>query len=145
MAAPTPAEDVLDQQPEDIATRAEAVGEERLGRSNRDIFITGLVAGVEVSLGGLAAMTVVGAAQESVPGLRLYGALALGGLAFPMGFLFVILGRSELFTENFLIPVMAVLKRERSWPSLLELWALSLIGNLAGTGLLAFIVSLPSA
>jgi formate/nitrite transporter FocA (FNT family) len=127
---PVPPQDILDQQPEDIAARAETVGEERLGRSNRDIFITGGVAGVEVSLGGLAAMTVVGAALESIPGLPLYGALALGALAFPIGFLFVILGRSELFTENFLIPVLALLNRERSPRSLAELWALSWLGNM---------------
>jgi formate-nitrite transporter family protein len=140
VAAPaTP--DVLDQQPEDIAARAETVGEERLGRSNRDIFITGLVAGVEVSMGGLAAMTVVGAALDNVPGLRLYGALALGALAFPMGFLFVIIGRSELFTENFLIPVMALLNRERSLRSLLELWALSWLGNMLACSAMAVLLS----
>jgi formate-nitrite transporter family protein len=51
-------------------------------------------------------------------------ALALAGLVFPIGFLFVIIGRSELFTENFLIPVVAVFKTEHTLGSLLSLWVL---------------------
>src|SRR5690348_17414060 len=103
-------DEILDRQTEHIVDRAAQVGQERLDRSWADILITGFIGGVEVSLGALAAMLVVGAALEAAPGIHLYGALALGGLVFPVGFLFVILGRSELFTENFLIPVAAVLK-----------------------------------
>src|ERR687886_2740670 len=106
--------DVLEQEPRQIAQRASDVGEQRLDRNNLDILITSFIGGAEVSLGGLAAMTVVGAALSAVPGLGLYPALALGGLAFPIGFLFVIVGRSELFTEKFLIPVVSVFQRERT-------------------------------
>lgn len=141
MVATSHRRDILDQQPEHIAGRAEEVGAERLGRSNLDIFLTGGVAGVEVSMGALAAMTAVGAAMASIPGLPLYGALALGALAFPIGFLFVIFGRSELFTENFLIPIVAVLSRERSLRSLLELWALAWCGNLLGCLVMALLLS----
>src|SRR5205807_66956 len=117
-------QDVLRQEPSQIAERASDVGEERLDRGNLDILITSFIGGAEVSLGGLAAMTVVGSAQQAVPGLGLYPALALGGLAFPIGFLFVIGGRSELFTENFLIPVVSVFQGERKAGSLLALWLL---------------------
>src|SRR5947209_578945 len=118
-------QDVLQQEPRQIAERAADVGEQRLDRSNLDILVTAFIGGAEVSLGGLAAMTVVGSAMQGVPGLGLYPALALGGLAFPIGFLFVIVGRSELFTENFLIPVVAVFKTERGLGSLVSLWTLS--------------------
>ena len=83
-------QDVLKEEPREIAERASDVGERRLDRSNLDILITSFIGGAEVSLGGLAAMTVVGSAQQAVSGLGLYPALALGGLAFPIGFLFVI-------------------------------------------------------
>ena len=134
-------QEILEEAPEDIADRAAGLGRERLDRSVLDIFITGLIGGTEVSLGGLAAMTVVGAALHTLGPRELPAALALGGLAFPLGFLFVILGRSELFTENFLIPVLSVFNRERSLASLAVLWALSWLGNLIACGIMAALLS----
>jgi formate/nitrite transporter FocA (FNT family) len=136
-------DEILDRQPEHIVERAGEVGGERLDRSWADILITGFIGGIEVSLGALAAMLVVGAALDAAPGIHLYGALALGGLVFPVGFLFVILGRSELFTENFLIPVVSVLNSEKTIWSLLLLWVVSLIGNLLGCGVIAALISIP--
>src|SRR5919206_3260796 len=138
-------QDVLKQEPRQIAERASDVGEERLDRGNLDILVTSFIGGAEVSLGGLAAMTIVGSAMEAVPGLGLYPALALGGLAFPIGFLFVIVGRSELFTENFLIPVVSVMRGERRASSLLELWGLSWLGNVLGCAATAVLLAAPDA
>ncbi len=148
-AAPPPPEErideVLDHEPEQIVDRAAGVGRSRLDRSRADTFITGIIGGVEVSLGGLAAMLVVGALGEAVPGLPLYVRLAAGGLVFPAGFLFVIMGRSELFTENFLIPVVAVLTRQRPVVSLLRTWTMSWLGNLAGCAAFAALLAVPHA
>jgi formate-nitrite transporter family protein len=141
-AAPDP---VLNEQPEEIVGKAIVIGRERLDRSALDILVTGLIGGAEVSLGGLVAMTIVGSVLQAAPAVGLYGALALGGLAFPIGFLFVILGRSELFTENFLIPVVAVYNRERSLGSLIELWALSWLGNLVACAAMAVLLTQPHA
>jgi formate/nitrite transporter FocA (FNT family) len=107
--------------------------------------VTGFIGGVEVSLGGLVSTAVVGAVLQASPAASLYTAVALGGLAFPIGFLFVILGRSELFTENFLIPVVAVFNRERSLPSLFELWVVSWAGNLLACAGMAVLLSQPHA
>ncbi len=137
--------DLMVQAPEEIADRAASVGQERLGRSLRDVFITAVIGGVEVSLGGLAAMCVVGAALTAAPRIGLFGALALGGLVFPVGLLFVFLGRSELFTENFLIPVIAVLTRERSPGSLVRGWVVTWLGNILGCALVAALLSVPHA
>jgi formate/nitrite transporter FocA (FNT family) len=126
-------EDVLKHETEEIADRASDVGAERLDRGNLEILITSIIGGGEVSIGALAAMTIVGAVLKSFPSLDLYAALAVGGLAFPIGFLFVIIGRSELFTENFLIPVVSVLRSERTLGSLVLLWVLSWFGNLIGS------------
>jgi formate/nitrite transporter FocA (FNT family) len=131
--------------PEEIVEQAVDRGEESLRRLPRDILVTAVIGGVEVSLGALAAMVVLGSALQAAPQLHLYGALALGGLVFPIGFLFVILGRSELFTENFLVPVVAVLRSECSPAALLKLWALSWVGNMAGCAVMAAIASIPNA
>ncbi len=53
---------------------------------------------------------------------------------YPLGFVFVVLGRSELFTENTLEPVLPLL-HERTMQRLRELgrlWALLLAGNMVG-------------
>jgi formate/nitrite transporter FocA (FNT family) len=139
-------DELLDQEPEHIAGRAVGVGRERLGRSLPDMAITAVIGGIEVSLGVLAAMLVLGAATEAVQGLGLYGGLALGGLVFPVGFVMVVVGRSELFTENFLIPVISALNQEPRAPRrLTELWLLSLLGNLAGCLLVALLLTVPEA
>jgi formate/nitrite transporter FocA (FNT family) len=145
MGNTTPADDVLEQEPVDIAQRAETVGSERLDRGNSEILVTAIIGGAEVSLGGLASMTVVGAVLKALPSSDLSLALVLAGLVFPIGFLFVIVGRSELFTENFLIPVVAVFKTERSVSSLLSLWSLSWVGNMIGCAGTAALVLAPGA
>jgi formate/nitrite transporter FocA (FNT family) len=137
--------DLLDLEPEQLADRAAVVGKERLARSLIDIAITAAIGGVEVSVGGLAAMAVVGGALTTNPHLGLFAALALGGLVFPIGFLFVIVGRSELFTENFLIPVLGVLRHEAPARTLVGLWSLSWLGNLFGCAVMAALISIPQA
>src|SRR5689334_14475491 len=99
----------LKQKPGEIEDRARSVGEERLDRSSLDMLVTAVIGGFEVSLGGLAAMAVLGGILGAFPRLGESAAAALAAIAFPIGFLFVIIGRSELYTENFLIPVVAVL------------------------------------
>jgi formate/nitrite transporter FocA (FNT family) len=140
-----PEGDILDLQPEALAERAAEIGQERLDRSNVDILITAFIGGVEVSLGGLAAMIVLGAAMHAAPHLGLYGGLALAGVTFPIGFLFVIVGRSELFTENFLIPVASVMRGERPFLSLGSLWGISWAGNMLGCAVMAALISIPDA
>ena len=131
--------------PEDIVEQAVDRGEQSLQRLARDIFSTAVIGGVEVSLGALAAMVVLGSSLQAAPSLHLYGGLAIAGLVFPIGFLFVILGRSELFTENFLVPVVAVLRGECGIPALVKLWSLSWLGNMAGCAVMALLVSVPEA
>jgi formate-nitrite transporter family protein len=135
--------DVLDVEPSQLAERAAEVGTERLQRGIGEALITALIGGVEVSLGAMASMAVVGAALRANPAIGLYGALALGGLVFPIGFLFVIIGRSELFTENFLIPVAGVARREQRLLYLVRLWGLSWIGNLLACAAIALLLSVP--
>ncbi|PZR83792.1 MAG: hypothetical protein DLM65_01200 [Candidatus Aeolococcus gillhamiae] len=140
-----PVDEVLGEEPDDVIERGSAVGEARLGRSTADILITAIIGGVEVSLGGLAAAVVIGALLGAAPRAGLYAALVLAGVVFPIGFVFVILGRSELFTENFLIPVVAVVKGDGRAVDLLRLWAVSWVGNMFGCVAMAAMLSVPEA
>lgn len=55
--------------------------------------------------------------------LHATGNQLLAGLAFSIGFLALLLGRSELFTEGFLIPITTVAAKRASVGQLLKHWA----------------------
>ncbi len=102
-------------------------GEEEIRRSATALlwssFASGLVIGFSCLTAAFAAATFPGR----------YAHLA-ASVAYPLGFIFVIMARSELFTENTLVPVVPFLERRdrKTFLRLLRVWALLLIGNLAG-------------
>lgn len=110
-------------------------GQARLERTTLDLVSTGLVGGIDVSFGILALLIV-----EHATGSR-----ELGGLAFTVGFIALTLGKSELFTENFLVPIAAVVARKASVASLLRLWAGTAVMNLVGGWLFGwlFVIGFP--
>src|SRR3954469_20430300 len=67
---------------------------------------------------------------------------ALASLAYPVGFMFVVLGRSELFTENTLEPIIPVLhKRDRrTVMQMFRMWGLLIAGNLVGAFVIALVI-----
>lgn len=106
-------------------------GTPRLHRSWYDLLATGVVAGIEVGVGVLALFLV-----EAETGSRL-----LGALAFSIAFIALRLGHSELFTEGFHIPVMVVAAKEATVLQLLRLWGGTLVGNLAGGFVVAWLIA----
>jgi formate/nitrite transporter FocA (FNT family) len=68
---------------------------------------------------------------------------AAAAAAYPLGFIFVVMARSELFTENTLDPVVPLLER-RNWDTfrkLLRMWALLLVGNLTGAAIFGLVLA----
>lgn len=59
---------------------------------------------------------------------------------YPVGFIFVVLGRSELFTEHTTLAVLPVLQKLSSIKKLLRLWGIVYLSNIAGGALFAFIL-----
>lgn len=57
-----------------------------------------------------------------------------------MGFLALLLGRSELFTEGFLIPVTTVVAKRASFGQLMKLWGGTLAANLVGGWLIMWLL-----
>lgn len=98
-------------------------GVERLDRSLTGLLSTGTVGGLDVSIGVFALFVVLHLTDDN---------LVLGGLAFSVGFIALTLADSELFTENFLVPIAAVAEGEASWLSVLRLWGGTLVFNLLG-------------
>ncbi|WP_289017749.1 formate/nitrite transporter family protein [uncultured Ornithinimicrobium sp.] len=97
-------------------------GAERLHRSWRALLTTGFFGGLEVGLGILAYLAVLHATGDHL----------LAGVAFGIGFMALYLAHSELFTEGFLLPVMAIFAGRGTFLQLLRLWGVTLLTNLVG-------------
>lgn len=122
----SPIEDSL----EEAFTRVVDEGSQRLHRTWREVLVTGFFGGTEVAMGVLAYLSVMHATGDPL----------IAGLAFSIGFLALLLGRSELFTEGFLVPVTAVAAGRASVAQLLRLWGGTLIANLAGGWILMALI-----
>ena len=114
------------------------VGQARLQRSWLEMSMSGLIAGMNVTFGIIASSYVAGATAPFV-GANI--SKIFGALFFPIGFMFLMIGKSELFTENFLVPVTAVIAKRGKISDLLKLWSLTLIGNMAGIFIFALVIA----
>lgn len=112
---------------EDAYDRMVSEGRDRLSRPMLPLVATGFLGGVDVAVGVLIYLVV-----EAETGQKL-----LASAAFTIGFVALLLARSELFTENFLVPVTAVVARAGSVWSLVRLWVVTLLANLAAGFLMA--------
>src|SRR5690349_11682181 len=121
-----PAEDQLTEAFETIVSE----GAQRLHRTWREVLATGLAGGLEVATGVLALLAVY---AET-------GSHLLAGLAFSVGFIALLLARSELFTEGFLVPVTAVVSGRAGAGQLAKLWGGTLMANLVGGWLVMWVV-----
>jgi formate/nitrite transporter FocA (FNT family) len=126
------------QSPASLWSQGIEEGEARLSRRPLSAGATGLVGGFDVMIGVAVAAVVAGSLSAVVPPTL---ASVIGSLAFGVGFVFITTGRSELFSENFLIPVGAVLERRRPLRRLPTLWVPTLITNVVGMLILALILS----
>ena len=97
-------------------------GTDRLHRTWRALIITGLFGGIDVGLGIMAMLAVMDVTDSKL----------LAGIAFGVGLLALRLAHSELFTEDFLLPINAVVAGHGTWWSLVRLWGVTLLANLVG-------------
>jgi formate/nitrite transporter FocA (FNT family) len=117
-----PAQDaaVAERAVEESFERSIDEGRRRLSRRTWPLLATGLLGGIDVGTGVLALLLVE---HET-------GNVLLAGLAFSIGFIALSLARSELFTEDFLVPVSTVVARQARFRMLLRLWIGTLLANL---------------
>jgi formate/nitrite transporter FocA (FNT family) len=107
---------------------------EELNRSSRALAFSGLAGGVTMGLTGLAVAIVQAVLGTGQPGEF------ISYLFYPVGFIAVIIGRAQLFTENTLYPVVLVLDEHKHVGNTLRLWGVVFASNVVGAlgfGLLA--------
>lgn len=129
-AEPAREEAVAEREVEEMFLSVVDEGRRRLSRRWPSLLSTGVVGGVDVGTGVLALLLVEHATQNKL----------LAGLAFSIGFIALTLARSELFTEDFLVPVSTVIARQARLRMLIRLWVGTLAANLAGGWLFTWFI-----
>lgn len=123
----------------EILERVSADAHEELRRPAPALAFSALFAGLTIgfsALGVAGALHVLGhgPSQEFV-----------AALLFPIGFLAVILGRAQFFTENTLYPVVLVLRDRRHLRPTARLWGVVYAANTAGAAAFGILVATTGA
>jgi formate/nitrite transporter FocA (FNT family) len=104
-----------------------------LDRAALGLAVSGLAGGMTMGLTALSTSIVIAILGPS-PAARF-----IADLLYPIGFIAVILGRAQLFTENTLYPVALMLAERRHGWRTLRLWAIVFPCNVAGAFLFALL------
>ncbi|KJK17719.1 formate/nitrite transporter family protein [Pseudomonas sp. 2(2015)] len=111
-------------------------GDQELERTIAALFWSALAAGLTMGLSLMA----MGLFYSRLP--QGDSSQVIASLGYSAGFLAVILARQQLFTENTLTAVLPVMTEPtvRNFGRLLRLWSVVLVGNLAGTILVSYVM-----
>lgn len=137
--SPDEEQEVSHNQPPRAAVLHEIIrsqGDQELERTVAALWWSALAAGLTMGL-SLMAMGLLYARLPESP-----GAQVIASLGYSVGFLAVILARQQLLTENTLTAVLPLMTAPtlRNLGRLLRLWSVVLLGNLAGTLLVAWVM-----
>lgn len=136
MTDPFPAPGYDAYSPGEIAVRVENAGVAKASQAPLTTFVLALLAGAFIAFGGMLFTLVM-----TDNSLGLGPGRLLGGVAFSLGLILVVVGGAELFTGNNLI-VMAWADRKVTTSGLLRSWGIVFAGNIAGSIAMAVMVFL---
>lgn len=111
---------------------------DELERPPFGLFLSGLSAGLDIGFSVFVLAILVTEAREvlSEPVFEI-----LRANAYSIGFILVIFGRSDLFTEHTTLAMLPVLDRSTSIARLGRLWGIVFLSNLIGAAVFAFLLS----
>jgi formate/nitrite transporter FocA (FNT family)/nucleotide-binding universal stress UspA family protein len=120
-------DDVLADQlsTDEVYQRVVADADHEVTSGTRELFFSALAAGFAITITFLVYASVTATTESKFVGVLLY----------PLGFVYIIVGGYQLYTENTLPPVALTLERLASVPTLLRHWLVVLAGNFVGGGL----------
>ena len=119
--------DVLSDQfsTDEVYQRVVADADHEVTSGTRELFFSALAAGFAITVTFLLYASVTATTDSKIVGVLLY----------PLGFVYIIMGGYQLYTENTLPPVALTLERLASVPTLVRHWLIVLAGNFLGGGL----------
>jgi formate/nitrite transporter FocA (FNT family) len=140
-AAPKPDESASQQKDlerpsaEEIYNQVATNARQELKRTSTSLGISGFGGGAFMGLSALGPSIVIAMLGHSNI------VQIVSRMLYPLGFIVVIVGRSQLFTENTLYPVALVLAEKRELWNTMRLWAVVLPSNIAGACAFAFLAA----
>jgi formate transporter len=135
--------------PAEMALRAERIGVSKARMSLFTLFALGVLAGIFIALGAIFATTVTAPSMGADPAtgeplakwLPFGISKLIGGIAFCLGLILVVVAGAELFTGNNLI-IMAWANKKISTFNLLRNWGIVYVGNFVGAILTVLVMLL---
>jgi formate/nitrite transporter FocA (FNT family) len=138
-AAPQQQKNLARPSAEEIYQQVATNARQELKRSSTSLALSGFGGGAFMGLSAMAtaiAVALLGTSDHAQMISRMF---------YPLGFIVVIVGRAQLFTENTLYPVALVLAEKRHFWNTMRLWAVVLPANVAGALAFAVLTALTPA
>ncbi len=110
----------------EIYEQVESNAHDELRRSPHALAFSGFAGGLSMGLTGLA----VAAAMVALGDIPARNFIAYA--VYPVGFIAVIIGRAQLFTENTLYPIALILTERRHFADTARLWTVVFVSNVLG-------------
>lgn len=108
---------------DEVFQRIVAAADEELTSGKRELLFSAIAAGFAISITVLLTASLTATTNEHP---------VLSALLYPLGFIYIIIGGYQLYTENTLPPVALTLERLASIPALFRHWSIVLTGNFIG-------------
>jgi len=122
--------------PAEVAEKVKTIGVDKANMHFLSLVILALMAGAFIAFGAMYYTVAITDSTMSYGLTKL-----LGGVAFSLGFIMVVVAGAELFTGNTLV-VMAWAKGKVSLPALLKNWTIVYIANAVGAFVMVYLVYL---
>ncbi len=116
---------------DEVFQRIIVAADEEIDTGTRELFFSALAGGFAITLTFLIYSSMTAKSDSPV----------IASFMYPIGFVYIILGGYQLYTENTLPPVALVLERLASFPALLRTWGVVALGNFVGGGIGALILA----
>ena len=114
-------------------------GQQELERPTMSLAFSGLAAGLSMGFSLVATGVIEAGLPPRAPWMPL-----VANLGYTLGFVIVVMGRQQLFTENTVTAIIPLLDSRRKWSifgNVVRMWTIVLITNLIGAGLFALLVA----
>lgn len=114
---------------DDILSSVIHEGEEIFKIKNKALTLSAIIAGLEIGFSYLLICILYNLLEGKLSDSTIFKLFAL---VYPLGFIFVILGKSALFTEQTSVLTLPVLNGQRKIVDLLRIWGFVILGNIFG-------------
>lgn len=123
---------------DDVLKEQIQLGYREYQRSNVNLLLSSFTAGLEIGF-SILLMGVIYTMYSEIPDPDTLHLLV--SLGYPLGFIFVILGKSELYSEETSLAILPVLGKKTTVGELFGRWGMVLLGNLVGGFLFALLIT----